>query len=63
MGLVIDVGCGALIANGKVEIKQGVEIDHLKSNAVGFTDGTSIEVDDIILAYVILFRIIQQEVE
>ena len=59
MSLVIDVGCGALIANGKVEIKQGVEIDHLKSNAVGFNDGTSIEVDDIILAYVILLRIIQ----
>ena len=60
MSLVIDVGCGALIANGKVEIKQGVEIDHLKSNAVAFTDGTSIEVDDIILAYVILLRIIQR---
>ena len=60
MGLVIDVGCGALIAKGKGEIKQGVEIDHLKSHAVGFNDGTSIEVDVIILAYVILLRIIQR---
>ena len=47
---VIDVGCAALIIEGKVKIKQGVEIDHLKKDSVVFTDGSELEADAIIFA-------------
>ena len=49
--IVIDVGCAALIIEGKVKIKQGVEIDHLKKDSVVFTDGSELEADAIIFAY------------
>ena len=48
---VIDVGCAALIIDGRVKVKHGVEIDHLKKDSVVFTDGTELEADAIILAY------------
>ena len=50
---VIDVGCAALIADGKVKVKQGVEIDHLEKDSVILTDGAKLEADAIILAYCI----------
>lgn len=49
-GYYINVGCSELIANGKVEIKQGVEIDHLTNDGVVFTDGTSMQADVVVLA-------------
>ena len=47
---VIDVGCAALIRDGKVKVKQGCEIARLTEKNVIFSDGTSLEVDSIILA-------------
>ncbi|EJC98982.1 dimethylaniline monooxygenase [Fomitiporia mediterranea MF3/22] len=49
-GYFIDVGCAALIINGKVKIRQGVEIDHLSEKSVVFNDGSKLDADAIILA-------------
>ncbi|KAI5123150.1 hypothetical protein M0805_000853 [Coniferiporia weirii] len=46
----VDVGCASLIINGKVKVKQGVEIDHLTSTGAVFTDGSELETDSIIFA-------------
>jgi lysine/ornithine N-monooxygenase len=39
-----------LIIEGKIKIKQGAEIRQLESKTVFFTDGTSIEVDVLVVA-------------
>ncbi|EJC98971.1 uncharacterized protein FOMMEDRAFT_161183 [Fomitiporia mediterranea MF3/22] len=49
-GYFIDVGCAALIINGQVKVKQGVEIDHLTEKRVVFSDGFGLDADAIILA-------------
>ncbi|EJC98968.1 FAD/NAD-binding domain-containing protein [Fomitiporia mediterranea MF3/22] len=49
-GYFVDVGCAELIINGKVKVKQGVEIDHLTEKTAVFTDGSELEADAIILA-------------
>ena len=49
---VIDVGCAALIRDGKVKVKQGCEIARLNKSGATFSDGSSLEADAIILAYV-----------
>lgn len=42
-GYYIDVGCSKLIANGSINMKQGVEIDRFTENGVVFTDGSKID--------------------
>jgi putative flavoprotein involved in K+ transport len=49
-GYYIDVGCSTLIAERKVKIKQGVEIERLTRSGVIFTDGSSLPADIVILA-------------
>ena len=48
---VVDVGCAQLIIDGKVKVKQGVEVASLTETSAVFTDGSSLDVDAIILAY------------
>ncbi|KPV71896.1 uncharacterized protein RHOBADRAFT_39941 [Rhodotorula graminis WP1] len=49
-GYYIDVGCSRLIADGKIKIKQGVEVEKLTEKGVLFKDGTLIEADMIVMA-------------
>ncbi|KAF9490871.1 dimethylaniline monooxygenase [Pleurotus eryngii] len=49
-GYWLDVGCSQLIIDGKVKVKQGVEIARLSSDLVHFTDGSTLEADVVILA-------------
>ena len=49
-GYYINAGCSDLIIEGKIKIKQGVEIERLEGDSVRFTDGTSMEVDVVVLA-------------
>jgi putative flavoprotein involved in K+ transport len=49
-GYYINVGCSELIIEGKIKIKQGVEIARLEGNTVFFTDGTSMDVDVLVVA-------------
>jgi len=49
-GYYINVGCSELIIEGKIKIKQGVEIARLEGNTVSFTDGTSMDVDVLVVA-------------
>ncbi|KAL4257773.1 hypothetical protein AB1N83_011051 [Pleurotus pulmonarius] len=49
-GYWLDVGCSQLIIDGKVKVKQGVEIARLSSDSVHFTDGSALEADVVILA-------------
>jgi hypothetical protein len=44
-GYYIDVGCSRLIADGKIKIKQGVEVERLTAKGVLFADGTEVEAD------------------
>jgi hypothetical protein len=49
-GYYIDVGASQLIADGKIKVKQGQEIDEVLSNGLRFVDGSELEADEIILA-------------
>ncbi|KAL5333980.1 hypothetical protein BJX70DRAFT_379440 [Aspergillus crustosus] len=49
-GYYIDVGASQLIIDGKIKIKQGVEISAILPNGIKFADGTSLEADEIVLA-------------
>ena len=49
-GYYIDVGASQLIADGKIHIKQGVEIGRFTTDGVVFTDGTSLPADVVVLA-------------
>jgi putative flavoprotein involved in K+ transport len=49
-GYYIDVGCASLIAEGKVKIKQGVEIERFTRQGVVFTDGSTAPADLVVLA-------------
>lgn len=42
-GYYIDVGCSKLIADKKINWKQGVEIDRFTENGVVFTDGSTMD--------------------
>src|ERR1700679_1080441 len=46
----INVGCSELIVEGKIKIKQGVEIRRLDGKTVFFTDGSSLDVDILVIA-------------
>ncbi len=48
----VDVGCAQLIMTGKVKVKQGLEVAKYEKNAVVFTDGSQLEADSVIFAYV-----------
>lgn len=49
-GYYIDVGASKLIADGKIHIKQGQEIDEILPHGIRFADNTEIEADEIIYA-------------
>lgn len=44
-GYYIDVGCSRLIADGKIKIKQGVEIERLTKDGILFKDGVELKAD------------------
>ncbi|KAJ8694671.1 hypothetical protein PTI98_007327 [Pleurotus ostreatus] len=46
----MDIGCAQLIIDGKVKIKQGVEIARTSNDSVHFTDGSTLEADVIVFA-------------
>jgi putative flavoprotein involved in K+ transport len=49
-GYYINAGCSDLIVAGKIKIKQGVSIDRLEGHSVKFSDGTSMDVDVVVVA-------------
>ncbi|KAL2795169.1 hypothetical protein BJX66DRAFT_350755 [Aspergillus keveii] len=49
-GYYIDVGASQLIVDGKIKVKQGVEIDQVLPRGLKFADGSELEADEIILA-------------
>ncbi|KAJ7479282.1 FAD/NAD-P-binding domain-containing protein [Mycena latifolia] len=49
-GFFLDVGCAALIRDGKVKIKQGVESVSYTEDSIVFTDGSSLPADVVIYA-------------
>lgn len=49
-GYWVDVGCAPLIESGKVQVKQGVEIEHLTEGGVVFSDGSELPADLLIWA-------------
>lgn len=52
MSLGQDKGGADLIAEGRIKVKHGVEINHLAENSVVFTDGSELPADIVILAFV-----------
>ncbi|KAL3476688.1 hypothetical protein BJX99DRAFT_270341 [Aspergillus californicus] len=49
-GYYIDVGASQLIVDGKIKVKQGVEISEVLPHGLRFADGTELDADEIILA-------------
>ncbi|KAG1760186.1 FAD/NAD(P)-binding domain-containing protein [Suillus occidentalis] len=49
-GSMLDIGCGKLIIEGKVKIKQGQDISHLDKDGITFKDGSKLPADVIVLA-------------
>ncbi|KAG1820078.1 FAD/NAD(P)-binding domain-containing protein [Suillus variegatus] len=49
-GTMIDIGCGKLIIEGKVKIKQGHEISHFDKDGITFKDGSKLSADVIVIA-------------
>lgn len=49
-GYYIDVGCSQLIADGKIQVKQGCEVSEVLPNGLLFSDGEKLEADEIIFA-------------
>ena len=49
-GYYINAGCSDLIVAGKIKVKQGVGIERLERKSVRFTDGTSMDVDVVVIA-------------
>ncbi len=49
-GYYIDVGASQLVIDGKIKLRSGVSIDHIKENSVVLTDGTELPADLIVLA-------------
>jgi len=49
-GYYIDVGCARLIAEGKVKVKQGAEIERFTETGLEFADGTTLDADVVVLA-------------
>jgi len=49
-GYYINVGASELIIEGKIQLKSGTNIDHIKENSVVLTDGTELPADLIVYA-------------
>ncbi len=49
-GYYIDVGACDLVADGRIKLKSGVDVDHLTENSVVLTDGTELPADLIVYA-------------
>ncbi|MCZ2105224.1 MAG: NAD(P)/FAD-dependent oxidoreductase [Comamonadaceae bacterium] len=49
-GYYIDVGASELVADGRVKLRSGVEIQQIKPRSVVLTDGTELEADLIVYA-------------
>jgi len=49
-GYYINAGCSELIVAGKIKVKQGVSIERLEGSSVRFSDGTSMDVDVVVVA-------------
>ncbi|KAG2039265.1 FAD/NAD(P)-binding domain-containing protein [Suillus americanus] len=49
-GTLLDVGCGKLIVQGRVKIKQGQDISHFDKDGITFKDGSKLSADVIVLA-------------
>ncbi|KAL8873679.1 MAG: hypothetical protein Q9174_000884 [Haloplaca sp. 1 TL-2023] len=49
-GYYIDVGASQLIADGKIRIKQGQEIEQVNAHSITFKDGSELEADEIVFA-------------
>jgi hypothetical protein len=49
-GYYLDVGCSQLIVDGKIKVKQGCEISEVLPNGLLFSDGQTIEADEIVFA-------------
>ncbi len=49
-GYYIDVGASQLIVDGKIKIKQGVEISSVNAHSVSFVDGNELPADEIVFA-------------
>lgn len=48
----MDVGCGDKIISGEIPIKSGAKIQKFNKKSVAFDDGSTLDADVIILAYV-----------
>ena len=49
-GYYIDVGASQLIADGKIKIKQGQEINRINAHSMSFADGSELPADEIVFA-------------
>jgi hypothetical protein len=49
-GYYIDVGASQLIVDGKIKIKQGLEITTVNPHSITFSDGSELEADEIVFA-------------
>ncbi len=49
-GYQIDIGASGLIADGRIGLKQGVELREIRGNTVEFSDGTTADFDAILFA-------------
>ncbi|KAL8785429.1 MAG: hypothetical protein Q9213_003359 [Squamulea squamosa] len=49
-GYYIDVGASQLIADGKIKIKQGQEIERVNPHSLTFRDGSELEADEVVFA-------------
>ncbi|KAL9581598.1 MAG: hypothetical protein Q9203_005826 [Teloschistes exilis] len=49
-GYYIDVGASQMIADGKIKIKQGQEIERVNDHSLTFADGSELEADEVVFA-------------
>ncbi|KAL8670751.1 MAG: hypothetical protein Q9168_004730 [Polycauliona sp. 1 TL-2023] len=49
-GYYIDVGASQLIADGRIRIKQGQEIERVNPHSLTFADGSELEADEVVFA-------------
>ncbi|KAG2152558.1 FAD/NAD(P)-binding domain-containing protein [Suillus bovinus] len=49
-GSMLDIGCGKLIVEGRVKIKQGQLISHFERDGIAFKDGSKLSADVIVIA-------------
>ena len=49
-GYYIDVGASQLIIDGKIKVKSSVEIQEVLPNGLAFSDGSTLEADEIVFA-------------